>query len=126
MPAASSSERVVITTCPVCGGRGFRPLMQGGPPPVVRCRACGLGLTNPQPSDAELGEIYGPDYVLADESDAAGAAMVLRSKRATADHYLDLLASAGVPARGQLIEIGCGAGNFLVRAADRGFDVTGL
>ena len=126
MSAASSSERVLITSCPVCGGRDFRPLMQVGPHPVVQCHACGLGLTNPQPSDAELGEIYGPDYVLADESDTAAAAMVLRSKRATADHYLDLLAAAGVPARGALLEIGCGAGNFLVRAADRGFDVTGL
>lgn len=109
--------------------------MQVGPHPVVRCRACGLGLTNPQPSNAELGEIYGPDYVLADESDVAGAAMVLRSKRATADHYLDLLAdfvgrgrrpSTDVAPAKQLLEIGCGAGNFLVRAADRGFEVTGL
>ncbi len=126
MPAASSSERILIETCPVCGGHDFRPLTKVGPHPVLRCRACGLGLTNPQPSNAELGEIYGPDYVLADESDTAAAAMVLRSKRATADHYLDLLAQAGVPARGTLLEIGCGAGNFLVRAADRGFDVTGL
>ena len=126
MPAAPSSDRFTVESCPVCGGREFRPLMQVGPHPVVQCRSCQLGLTNPQPSNAELSEIYGPDYVLADESDAAGAAMVLRSKRATADHYLDLLASAGIPARGKLIEIGCGAGNFLVRAADRGFDVTGL
>lgn len=99
--------------------------MQVGPHPVVQCRACGLGLTNPQPSDAELAAIYGPDYVLV-ENDPVGEAMVLRSKRATADHYLDLLAQAGVPARGPLLEIGCGAGNFLVRAAERGFDVTGL
>ena len=126
MPAATLPERPVIACCPVCDSRDFRPLTQVGPHPVVRCCGCGLGLTNPQPSDAELGQIYGPDYVLADESDAAGAAMVLRSKRATADHYLDLLAAAGVPARGRLLEIGCGAGNFLVRAADRGFDVTGL
>lgn len=91
----------------------------------MQCRSCRLGLTNPQPSDAELGAIYGPDYVLV-ENDPAGEAMVLRSKRATADHYLDLLAGAGVPARGELLEVGCGAGNFLVRAADRGFNVTGL
>ncbi len=144
MPVASPSERFLVESCPVCGGNDFRPLTQVGPHPVLRCRACGLGLTNPQPSDAELGEIYGPDYVLTDESDVAGAAMVLRSKRATADHYLDLLAPylgdaspsarpgssrrAGgdaAPAK-RLLEIGCGAGNFLVRAADRGFEVTGL
>ena len=126
MPVVSSSERILIESCPVCHGREFRPFQQVGPHPVVQCVSCRLALTNPQPSNAELGEIYGPDYVLADESDAAAAAMVLRSKRATADHYLDLLAQSGVPARGTLLEIGCGAGNFLVRAADRGFDVTGL
>ena len=125
MPAASSSERVTVESCPVCDGRKFRPLLQVGPHPVVQCPSCQLGLTNPQPSNTELGEIYGPNYVLI-ENDPVGEAMVLRSKRATADHYLDLLARAGVPADGKLLEIGCGAGNFLVRAADRGFEVTGL
>src|SRR5471032_1090746 len=125
MPVVSSSERILIESCPVCHRREFRPFQQVAGYAVVRCAGCGLALTNPQPSDAELGEIYGPNYVLV-ENDPAGEAMVLRSKRATADHYLDLLAAAGVPARGQLLEIGCGAGNFLVRAADRGFDVTGL
>jgi 2-polyprenyl-3-methyl-5-hydroxy-6-metoxy-1,4-benzoquinol methylase len=93
--------------------------------PVVRCAHCGLQLTNPQPSDAELAAIYGPNYVLV-ENDPAGEAMVLESKRATADHYLDLLAAAGVKPRGQLLEIGCGQGNFLRQAANRGFDVTGV
>ncbi len=125
MPVASLPERPALVACPVCHGRDFRALMQVGPHPVVQCRSCGLGLTNPQPSDAELAEIYGPNYVLV-ENDPVGEAMVLRSKRATADRYLDLLTTAGAPARGQLLEIGCGAGNFLVRAADRGFDVTGL
>ena len=125
MPAVSSSERVVIARCPVCGGGEFRPFVQVGPHPVVRCAGCGLGLTNPQPADAELAAIYGPDYVLV-ENDPAGEAMVLRSKRATADHYLDLLAAAGVAPRGQLLEIGCGAGNFLRQAAARGFEVTGV
>jgi SAM-dependent methyltransferase len=125
MPAASSTERVLIASCPVCGGRDFRPRVLVGQHPVVSCRSCGLGLTNPQPSDGELGAIYGPDYVLV-ENDPVGEAMVLRSKRATADHYLDLLAAAGASARGRLLEVGCGAGNFLVRAADRGFDVTGV
>ena len=143
MPVVSSSERILIESCPVCHGRDFRPFQQVTGHAVVRCAGCGLALTNPQPSDAELGAIYGPNYVLV-ENDPAGEAMVLRSKRATADHYLDLLAgflgdatpssrSAASARDGgvasptkRLLEIGCGAGNFLVRAADRGFDVTGL
>ncbi|MSU53405.1 MAG: hypothetical protein CK548_01350 [Opitutia bacterium] len=125
MPAATSPDRPVISSCPVCGGREFRPFVSVGPYSVVRCSSCRLAVTNPQPSDRELGEIYGPDYVLV-ENDPVGEAMVLRSKRATADHYLDLLASAGVKPTGQLLEIGCGAGNFLRQADARGFAVTGL
>lgn len=125
MPPAPSTERVALDVCPVCAGREFHPVMLVGPHPVVRCTRCHLQLTNPQPSDAELAAIYGADYVLA-ENDPAGEAMVLRSKRATADYYLDVLARAGVPACGQLLEIGCGQGNFLRQAADRGFDVTGV
>jgi SAM-dependent methyltransferase len=125
MSSALSSERIALAACPVCAGRDFRVVMQVESHPVVRCAGCGLQLTNPQPSDAELAAIYGPNYVLV-ENDAAGEAMVLRSKRATADHYLDLLAGAGVPTRGQLLEIGCGQGNFLRQAANRGFEVTGV
>ena len=128
MPAAAAtttSDRIHISACPVCGTRDFRPFVTVGPYSVVRCPSCRLAITNPQPSDRELGEIYGPDYVLV-ENDPVGEAMVLRSKRATADHYLDLLAAAGVPSTGKLLEIGCGAGNFLRQAAARGFDITGL
>ena len=125
MSPALSTTHVTLDACPVCGGREFRPVMRVDSHPVVCCTGCGLQLTNPQPSDAELAAIYGPNYVLV-ENDAAGEAMVLQSKRATADHYLDVLAAAGVPTRGQLLEIGCGQGNFLRQAANRGFDVTGV
>ena len=126
MPPVASSARLTLAACPLCGGRDLRPITQVGPHPVVRCRDCGLQFTTPQPSDAELAEIYGPDYVLAaDGSEAEG--VITRSKRATADHYLDLLAQAGVtPARTRLLEVGCGAGNFLLQASRRGFDVTGV
>lgn len=125
MSPALSTERVALDACPVCAGRDFRALLQVDTHPVVRCTGCGLQLTNPQPSDTELAAIYGPNYVLV-ENDPAGEAMVLRSKRATADYYLDLLAADRVPAQGKLLEIGCGQGNFLRQAANRGFDVTGV
>ena len=127
MSSALSTERLTLTACPVCGRHEFRPVMQVGPHPVVCCQGCGLQLTNPQPSDAELAAIYGPNYVLV-ENDPAAEAMVVRSKRATADHCLDLLARAigGNSRPGRLLEIGCGQGNFLVQADQRGFDVTGV
>src|SRR5207253_2162115 len=125
MPSVDSSARITLATCPLCGGAALRAINQVGPHPVVRCQSCGLQFTTPQPSDAELAAIYGPDYVLAADGTEAEA-IITRSKRATADHYLDLLAGAGVTPRTRLLEIGCGAGNFLRQAARRGFDVTGV
>jgi SAM-dependent methyltransferase len=123
--SAISTARLPLATCPLCGGAGFRPVAVVESHPVVRCRGCDLQLTNPQPSDAELAAIYGPDYVLAAD-DSPAHAVIVRSKRATADHYLDLLAAAGAPRSGRLLEVGCGAGNFLLQATRRGFDVTGI
>ena len=56
--------------------------------PVVTCAGCGLQLTNPQPSDAELAAIYGPNYVLV-EGDAAAEAMVREFPREQ-DHKIAL------------------------------------
>lgn len=125
MSSPLSAARPSVTACPLCGGRDLVPRFRVETHPVVRCRACGLQLTNPQPADAELAAIYGPDYVLAPDGSAAHAHIVA-SKRATADHYLDLLAAAGAKSGGRLLELGCGAGNFLRQAQARGFDVTGV
>jgi len=127
LPTATtiSAARLPLATCPLCGGDSFRPVVVVESHPVVRCTSCHLQLTNPQPSDAELAAIYGPDYVLAAD-DSPAHAVIVRSKRATADHYLDLLAAAGAPRGGRLLEVGCGAGNFLLQATRRGFDVTGI
>jgi 2-polyprenyl-3-methyl-5-hydroxy-6-metoxy-1,4-benzoquinol methylase len=79
---------------------------------------------NPQPSDAELVEIYHPDYSLFGAEPGA-AACVSRVKQATAGHYLDLLAAAGLT-RGRLLEVGCGDGDFLAEAVRRGFQAEGI
>ncbi len=126
MPSVSTCPRLVLSACPLCGGRALPRVTTVGTHPVVRCRSCRLQFTNPQPTDAALAEIYGPDYVLAADGTAA-ADIITRAKRATADHYLDLIARVAPMAPGtRLIEIGCGAGNFLRQAARRGFDVTGV
>lgn len=125
MSTTSHSDRITLEACPLCGGRDFREVYRVETHPVVRCRGCGLQLTNPQPSNAELAAIYGPDYVLAPDGSAAHA-HVVASKRATADYYLDLLAAADVKSGGRLLEVGCGAGNFLLQAQQRGFAITGV
>lgn len=117
-------DRVPVPACPLCGGREFTPAGRAAAHPVVRCAGCGLHLLNPQPSEAELVEIYHPTYSFFG-ADPGAADCVSRVKQATADHYLDRLAAAGVTG-GRLLEVGCGDGDFLLQAARRNFSVEGL
>lgn len=130
MSAASSTvlppspDRVPVAACPLCGGREFTPVCLSAGHPVVRCTGCALHLLNPQPSDAELVEIYHPHYSFFG-ADPGAEACVSRVKQATADHYLDRLAAAGVTG-GRLLEVGCGDGDFLLQASRRNFSVEGI
>jgi 2-polyprenyl-3-methyl-5-hydroxy-6-metoxy-1,4-benzoquinol methylase len=121
---ATPPDRVPVSTCPLCGGREFMPAGLSAGHSVVRCAGCELHLLNPQPSDAELAEIYHPHYSFFGDEQAAGAT-VSRVKQATAAHYLDQLAKAGIAA-GRLLEVGCGDGDFLVAAARRNFSIEGI
>ena len=113
-----------VPACPLCGGHEFAPVCRAAGHPVVCCIGCRLHLLDPQPSDAELAEIYHPHYSFFG-ADPGAAACVGRVKQATADHYLGLLAAAGV-AGGSLLEVGCGDGDFLLQAVRRNFAVEGI
>lgn len=123
-PSISPNERVPVPACPLCGHTSFTPVCRSAGHPVVRCDNCRLHLLSPQPSEAELVKIYHPTYSFFGAEPGAEAC-VSRVKQATADHYLDLLAAAGVSG-GDLLEVGCGDGDFLSRAAQRSFQVEGI
>ena len=124
LPRPPSPERVAVAACLLCGGHTFGPVCRTAGHPVVRCARCELQFLNPQPSDAALVEIYHPTYSFFG-NDPGAAECVGRVKQATADHYLDLLATAGAPG-GRLLEVGCGDGDFLLQAARRGYAVEGI
>src|SRR6202000_778012 len=93
---------------------------------VVRCEDCGLVFLNPQPSDDELGRIYGTNYFLGRET-AEGRRLAHEIKQATAQGYLSEIARyRGATTNGRLLEIGCGEGDFLELAETSGWDVTGI
>jgi SAM-dependent methyltransferase len=95
------------------------------------CDRCGLTVQNPQPSDEQLAAIYGRNYFIGSSgNDRLGSQFEL-VKRATASLQLDEIATY-LRQRGQtagglsLLEIGCGHGNMLLEARNRGYDVRGL
>ena len=119
------TSRYTVTQCPVCQSTRLQYRFSVEGYGVMRCEDCGLMLTNPQPSDAELGTIYGADYFLVEKNDE-GQRHVDALKQGTADLYLDLLAAYGLPAGARLLEVGSGQGDFLARAQARGMEVTGV
>ncbi|NIA01842.1 MAG: glycosyltransferase [Nitrospirae bacterium] len=112
--------------CHVCSGRKIQYIFSIKSFRVEKCVACGLKKLNPQPTEQELSEIYGPQYFpLTDNPEDKLHATQLKAR--TADHYLDKLELyMGGPLTGHLLEVGCGYGDFLERAAARGLSVTGI
>ena len=125
MDKPSPSARWPVSNCVVCRSTRFHYVFSVSGHRVVRCDDCGLLMANPQPSDDELARIYGEDYFLVEKNEV-GQRHVDELKQATADLYLDLLECYRGKAEGTLLEIGCGQGDFLVRAAARGLTVTGI
>ena len=125
MDNPSPSARWPVRNCPVCHSTRLHYIFSVSGHRVVRCDDCGLLMANPQPSDEELARIYGGDYFLVEKNEI-GQQHVDELKQATADLYLDLLERYRGKGAGTLLEVGCGQGDFLVRAAARGLTVTGI
>ena len=114
------------SSCVICQSARLLYLFSVSGYRVVRCDDCGLLLTNPQPSDEELRRLYGEDYFLSGH-DEAGQSRIDLLKQASADLYLDLIERyRGLGDGNKLLEIGSGHGDLLVRAASRGWSVTGV
>jgi len=128
---AEQEENQRVTACPICAGTSFVPKFRIGDIPIEACATCGLVLQNPQPSDRQLAEIYGPNYFLFSEDDPVAVRQFETVKRATARLQLAQLAAylakSGRAPRGlRLLEIGCGHGNFLLEALQAGYEVNGI
>jgi SAM-dependent methyltransferase len=120
-----SGERPAVKTCHVCEGTRIYYLFSAGDYRVVRCDDCDLVFLNPQPSNEELARIYDADYFLGSESES-GRRAAGEIKQATAKGYLSEIARYRGSAPGQVLEVGCGDGDFLELAETAGWDVTGI
>lgn len=114
----------INNTCLICGSKKIHYDFSIGKFRVEECVDCKLVRLNPQPSDQELSKIYSENYFIKLDNNQA---YISQLKSSTADRYLNLIESYSKNAlRGRLLEIGCGQGDFLVKAAARGLDVTGV
>jgi len=121
----NSKAEIIHLRCPVCSNSCLTTLFVKEEYPVRGCSQCGVRFLSPQPDDARLETIYDAEYFLGARSSDAER-YVSRMKRATASLYLTSLDRYLKGARGRILEIGCGQGDFLLEAYARGFEVNGV
>ena len=121
--------------CNVCGSTSSTPFLSGcdrlhgipGRFSVVRCSDCGLTYMNPRPAQKDMHTFYPEDY----GSHQVNSARKRPKPFWTKVHLLtwkkpiwQLYCSP--PPNGNLLEIGCGAGSFLLQAQEFGWNTTGI
>jgi len=121
--------------CLLCGSRTGAPLVEAPDASlngkglwfaVVQCQDCGLCFTSPRPSPASIGQFYPqeayPPYQFPRDHRSARE-WFSRWAFGKAGKDRQTLAWHG---QGRLLDFGCGAGSFLWRMGQLGWNVTGL
>lgn len=105
-----------VTACNLCGGTRWKTREESPPFRVAECD-CGLVFVTPQPARVALAAAYDRAYY-EEWQDQARRRERLWARRLAAVEALG-------PARGLLLDVGCGDGAFLRLARARGWEVAG-
>ena len=122
--------------CPLCGSSDVRTWLQsvprlGGTAPsrfrILRCGECGLGWTDPPPSDDELREAYGPAYTwLERPGRVARAEALYRQVLARVDQARVVRLASRIAGGTKLLDVGCGDGLLVSEARRLGLEAFGV
>jgi 2-polyprenyl-3-methyl-5-hydroxy-6-metoxy-1,4-benzoquinol methylase len=108
---------VTTATCPLCSAPCRRDVVSARDWSLARCLACGLYYRNPPPAEKmrrHYENVY-EDDLTSDHID--------ERRRAVFATFLETFAPRG---GGRLLDIGCGSGEFLTLARERGWSVEGV
>lgn len=118
-------ERHLLTACILCGSQVFGNDHATELPWLARCGGCGLSLVSPQPTDAELAEIYDDQYYRTFGFDSTDGAGYRTLKQATIERFLRLAERLAKPP-GRLLDVGSAVGDVLAVGRRRGWEVRGV
>lgn len=126
---ATHSQRL---PCECCGNNQFRPVLyREDGTLIVHCENCHLEFVNPLPDSSAFESLYRSEMVGEDPSDGYFSQYILeREKRINSFsklyHSRLKFIEHFTPNKGNLLDIGCGAGYFVKCALDRGWKGHGL
>ncbi len=108
--------------CAVCGRFEHVPLVIRNGHQVVRCRQCRLVYVSPRPrTRAPIDALYTDTTYSSRQVSAAANTSRMREAAWRLDRV-----ERHVPRRGQLLDVGCSAGSFMIAARGRGWGVRGI
>lgn len=113
--------------CPLCGSKRFGPQFNLDTVKVSQCTACRLSFLNPYLSPTSMAEVYSTTRAMQQANPFLGHYYGSLEGSQTEDFYLQILKHLAVlQPGGSLLDIGCGRGDFLSRAKEFGWRVSGL
>jgi SAM-dependent methyltransferase len=128
-----------LFACPLCQSADFRKTFDtrdrhyGNPGvfQVMRCGGCGVYFLNPMPTLEYLKNAYPGDYYAYSVPSPSRATSSVRKRIPECIRRLILFTSGWTrdpefPAPGSVLDIGCGAGRFLLEMRKRGWTVRGV
>lgn len=120
-----------LSACPVCDGRDWAHVTDRGLDfefeSVQACRGCGTFFQSPRRDATELAAYYAGEYSARYRGGERPDAAAVAYRDAIARYRFELLAGRGVLVPGStLLEVGCGAGNFLALCREHGMEVWGV
>ncbi len=123
-----------ITNCPVCQNNTFENYLEVQDYTVsqekfqiVTCKSCGFKFTNPRPNQNEISKYYKAESYISHTNTSKGliAKIYHTVRRYTLKGKLNLINNL-YPAKGKLLDVGCGTGMFLNEARENGWKVNGI
>ena len=122
-----------LTTCPVCGGESSKKVMDcidytvsRETFSIVQCIKCGFKYTNPRPDDKEIGKYYESEEYVSHSNSKKGLINTVYHwvRNYSLRKKVELINSQSK--KGNLLDIGCGTGEFLSTAVANGWKGQGI
>ncbi len=124
-----------VHTCPICNGTNFLPFLDCTDHSVShetfqlqRCKTCSFLITSPRPSDPQLEKYYLSDTYSSHikEGKSLTDKGYLLARSFTLKWKLSLIEKYHTSSTRQLLDFGCGVGEFLKLSAKNGWNISGV